>query len=160
MAEQAPTVIAGQVPRIRDPQFREIYSNVTSGRIGPMDITIVFSRMVELAPGQPVIADQCEITMSPQQCLAVFNQLKQTIDGYQKVFGELTMPEDTVRSTLSSEQMSNLLNAAITRAASARRELAASIMDQAVPQTAPATSSTEPPPPSKQSHGAAPKKGS
>jgi len=129
-----------------------------SGRMSAIDITLVFSRAIEIAPGQPAIADQCEITMSPQQCLAVYNAVKQTIDGYQSAFGALNIPEGNVASTLTASQISELLKETAVQSEAVRQAFAASVIADSASRMPTATSSTEPPPPSKRSRGAARKK--
>ena len=59
------------VSRFRDPQYREVYSNVSMTSLSPFDITIVFQKMMEVAPGQPAIVDQVAVSFSPQQFKAL-----------------------------------------------------------------------------------------
>ena len=96
MADVSPSTAPTGIPRIRDPQFRDIYSNIITGRMGPVDISLMFSRIVEIAPGQTAVSDQCEITLSPQQCLSMIKILTGTMDAYQQVFGKLNPPKSAI----------------------------------------------------------------
>ena len=45
--QSAPATIGG-LPRIRDPQFREVYSNASFTGLSPFDITLTLSNPVTL----------------------------------------------------------------------------------------------------------------
>ena len=112
--------------------------------MSPFDVTIVFQKMSEIAPGQPAVVDQASISFSPQQFKALVRALQATITGYESAFGALTIPEEDIAPTKSAEE----IGSAIKEARRSAKEHAQTNL-----------SSTEPPPPSPQSLASSRKKG-
>jgi len=129
------------VPRVRDQQFREIYSNSSITAVGPFDITITIQKTSEISPGQLGVTDQCTVTMSPQHFKAFVRSAAETLSAYERGFGALTISDADSAPIRSAEEIVGMINAA-------RSAHAAST----------SSSPTEPPPPSKRSRGASPKK--
>jgi len=77
---------------------------VSATSLSPYDITVVFQKLSEIAPGQPAVVDQVAISFSPQQFKALVRSLTETIDGYEAAFGKLAIPDaDTAPQRTSSE---------------------------------------------------------
>jgi hypothetical protein len=142
MAEEQPKIaVPAMLARGRDQQFREIYSNATQTQMGPYDITIIIQKTTEIAPGVPGVVDQCAVSFSPQHFKAFVRGLSETLAAYEQSFGELTIPDADTAPKKTAAEISAMIDEARKSG-----------------QLNPITSSTEPPPPSKRSRGAAPKK--
>lgn len=135
----------GHVLRLRDPQFRDIYSNSSLTFISPFDLTILFQRTSEISPGQPGATDLVSVAMSPQHYKAFVKSANETLMAYEATFGRLEISEADTASMRNADEIQALLEGSRQQAMAAR-------------QAAVTPSSTEPPPPSKRSRGAAPKK--
>jgi len=133
------------VPRIRDQQYREVYTNSHLIGLGPFDITITFQRMSEIMPGQPGYMDMVSIILSPQNFKGFLRAGSEVLKAYENAFGQLSIPDQETTPTRSASELEGMIQAA--------RDAAAATLAKAK------SSSTEPPPPSKQSHGASRKKG-
>jgi len=137
----------GHILRLRDPQFRDIYSNASQTFISPYDLAIMFQRTSEVAPGQPGATDLVSVAMSPQHFKAFVKSANETLSAYEATFGKLEIPEADIVPARNAGQIQTLLEGARQQTMAARQE-AAKINPF----------STEPPPPSKRSRGAAQKK--
>ena len=126
-------------PRIRDPNFREIYSNGAITSLTPFDITITMQKTGEIAPGQVAVVDLASLTMSPQQLKAFVNAIKETLSAYEQAYGVLTIKDRDVTPLRSAEQIVEIIET--------KRESVST------------SSPIGPPPPSEQSHGESQKKG-
>lgn len=143
MADEPKTVGPGQqIPRLRDQQFREIYSNSSLTGLSPFDITLTFQKTTEFVPGQIAQIDMIALILAPQHFKALVRSLNETLKAYEDSFGELTIADADTLPLRSAEQIKTQISAARERAAAATNP----------------PSSTEPPPPSKRSRGAAQKK--
>jgi hypothetical protein len=134
----SPSHVVAQLPRVRDPQYREVYSNSSATQLGPFDISLIFQKVSELMPGTMAVTDQVSVTFSPQQFKALVKALSETLMGYEAAFGELKIPEQDIAPNRDAK--------AITAQIEEARK------------SAQPTSSSEPQPPVKQSRAARQKK--
>jgi len=114
MADQPntqPTPVAGGIPRVRDPQFRETYANASFVGIGPFDLTLTFSKTSDFT-GQPMQVDQVSVTMSPQHFKGFCRSLIETLKAYEKLFGDLKIPDTDTRPTRDAAQIEELIKVA------------------------------------------------
>jgi Protein of unknown function (DUF3467) len=132
---------ASQVLRIRDPQYRDIYANNSQTNISPFDLSILFQKASEIAPGQMGVVDQVSVTLSPQHFKALLRSLNETLSAYESVFGELNISDTDTAPQRTALEIAGLVN------------------DQRKARSAAISSSNEPPQPSKRSHGVAREKG-
>jgi hypothetical protein len=123
-----------QVPRVRDQSYREIYCNMHLTQMGPFDITVIFQKTAEAAPGHFANLDQVAITFSPQNFKALVRSLGTTLEAYETGFGKLTIPEEDITPFRSAEQLTESIK-------KAREQV----------EKAKASFSTSPPQPSEQS---------
>lgn len=130
--------IPAEPPHRRSEQYRDIYTNACQVRLGAYDMTFVFGQVGENPPGTFVIEDHASVTMSPQQMKALVRVMSETMEAYEKTFGELTIPEAATRPKFTADQLVARIKEA---------------------QTMALTSSSEPPPPSSKSRAVARKKG-
>ncbi len=110
------------VSRFRDPQYREVYSNVSMTSLSPFDITIVFQKMMEVAPGQPAIVDQVAVSFSPQQFKALVKSFTETINGYESAYGELTIPAEDIAPQRTASEVGAAIQAARETALEQRKQ--------------------------------------
>lgn len=96
------------IPRVRDPQFREVYANTCFTGLSPFDVTLTFAKTTDMA-GQALQVDQVSVTVSPQHFKALCRSLNQTMEAYEKVFGNLQIPDSDTAPTVSSEQIEKLI---------------------------------------------------
>jgi hypothetical protein len=142
MAEEQPQVtVPATLTRVRDQQYRELYSNVTQTQMGPYDITILIQKATEIVPGVPGVIDQCAVSFSPQHFKALVRGLNETLAAYEQSFGELTISDADTAPKRTAAEISSIIDEARKSG-----------------QLNPLTSSTEQPPLSKRSRGAAQKK--
>lgn len=94
-----------QLPRLRDPQYREVYSNGNLVSITPFDISVTFQRIMDVVPGQAAAVDQVFVTMSPQNFKGFVNALQGVLTAYEQAFGNLTIPEQDTRPMRSPEEI-------------------------------------------------------
>ncbi|UGA47229.1 DUF3467 domain-containing protein [Bradyrhizobium quebecense] len=146
MADQLPSQPAisvnTAVSRVRDPQFRDVYANASYTGLSPFDLTLTFSKNTDFS-GQMVQVDQVSVVVSPQHFKALVKSLSETLVAYEKVFGELKIPDSETTPALNAEQ----LEATIQSTRAAQRAAAAT----GEPTASPAN---EKKPPAKQSRGA------
>jgi hypothetical protein len=132
-------VIAAQLPRGRDAQFREVYSNMSLTQLGPFDITLTFQKASEAVPGQLAAIDQVAVVLAPQHFKALVRSLNETLQAYETIYGALTIPDaDTSPQRNAAEIV----------------EMVKTLKEKAQP----IPSSTAPRPPAKRSRGAPRKK--
>jgi Protein of unknown function (DUF3467) len=93
MIDKTKAIINANLPRIRDPLYREIYSNVSLTMLGAFDVTLVLQKQSEISPGQPAILDQIAVVFSPQHFKGLVRSLNETLTAYEAVFGALTIPD-------------------------------------------------------------------
>lgn len=139
MVEDPNVVVSTQLPRARDPLYREVYSNLSLTMLGTFDVTMLFQKQSEIAPGQPVALDQVAVVMAPQHFKALLRSLNETLAAYEAVYGALTIPDQDTAPRKSA--------ADIEKAVRSAREQAQLNL-----------SSREAPTPSIRSHGASQKK--
>jgi hypothetical protein len=135
-------IASTNLPRARDPQYREIYSNASQTQLGPFDITLNFQRNAEITPGQLAAVDQVSVTFSPQHFKALLNSLNETLKAYETLYGELNIPTEETAPGSDAAAIVGILRAAKNRATAEN-----------------ATSSSAPPQPSSRPRGASPEKG-
>ena len=136
MAEATEPNAVSQLPRGRDPQYREVYSNMTLSHLSPFDITILFQKASEVVPGQMGAMDQVAVTFSPQHFKALVKSLSETLQAYETAFGALTISDADIAPMRNAAEI-----VAILQAVKAKTQ----------------PSSTEPKPRAKRSRAAAPK---
>lgn len=141
------TTQPAQMLRVRDQQFRELYTNSSQTNVGPFDISLVFQKSSELFPGQMGITDLVSVTMSPQHFKAFVNSLEVTLEAYEATFGKLTIAESDTTPLRNAAEVQSALETARTNA----RATAEAVINP---------SSTETQQPSKQSRSAPRKKAS
>ncbi len=139
MSEQPVQQSSAGLPRMRDPQFREMYSNSALTTLGPFDIAITFQKTSEIAPNQLGTIDLISVTMSPQHFKGLVRSLSATLEAYEHSFGRLTISDEDTKPIRSASELEGLIEG--LRAGKASPSLA-----------------TEPPRPSKRSRAASPKK--
>ena len=132
-----PTAIS-MVPRVRDPQYREIYSNASFSGISPFDVTLTFSKSSDIA-GQQVHVDQVSVTMSPQHFKGFCKSLTETLKAYESVFGAINTPDADLSPLRDAAQLEQIIREARDKNREGRGP----------------TSSTEKKPPAKRSRAAA-----
>jgi hypothetical protein len=116
MVDEAQVAVAASLPRVRDPQFREVYSNVSLTMLGGFDITLLFQKQTEIAPGQSVVMDQVAVILAPQHFKALIRSLNETLTAYEKVFGALTIPDADTAPRKSAEEIEKIVRGARDRA--------------------------------------------
>jgi hypothetical protein len=94
-----------QRARVRESQYREIYSNVSQTSMSPFDITLLFQKMSELDPGKLGITDLMSVTMSPQHFKGFVRSLNETLAAYEQAFGKLTILDQDTKPTLNADQI-------------------------------------------------------
>ncbi len=105
--EQATNV---NVPRVRDQQYRDVYSNSNLINLGPFDFTITFQKTMEIVPGQGGIVDLVSVSLSPQNFKGLVRVVTETLEAYERVFGALQIPdEDTAPMKNAAEVEAMLL---------------------------------------------------
>ena|ERR1700732_3755191 len=127
------------IPRVRDPQFREVYANTSLTGLSPFDITLTFAKASDVA-GQAMQVDQVAVTMSPQHFKALCQSLNETLKAYEDAFGELKVPDSDIRPLRDASQIGQLIQETRNKAQAAR--------EMSIP------SSTGKKPPAKRSRGA------
>jgi Protein of unknown function (DUF3467) len=135
MADDPKVTVVTQLPRARDPLYRELYSNSSVTMLGTFDITVLFQRQSELNPGQPVALDQVAVVFAPQHFKALVRSLNETLTAYEAVYGVLAIPDQDTAPRNNASDIEKVIRSA--------REA----------QSNP--SSGEPTPPSTRPHGAA-----
>jgi len=102
--------VPATMTRLRDPQYRELYSNSNLVALSPFDITITFQKVGEAIPGQHSVYDLVSITMSPQQFKGLLRVAGETLAAYENVFGALTISDKDVARTKTAAQIEALLH--------------------------------------------------
>jgi hypothetical protein len=98
------------VPRVRDPQFREVYANASFTGLSPFDITLIFAKATDIG-GQTVQVDQVSVTVSPQHFKALCKSLNETLKAYENTFGELKIPDSDISPSRDAAQIEQLIRA-------------------------------------------------
>lgn len=86
--QQAP-VLVDPNKFVRSPDYRDIYSNHVRLTVSSSDISIIFSKIIELSYGVNTIEDNVNIRLSPQQCKAFVDSASKTLAAWEEVFGEV-----------------------------------------------------------------------
>lgn len=100
------------LPRGREPQYREVYSNMSQTNIGAFDITLLFQKRTEISPGQQGILDCVAVTFSPQHFKALVRSLQETLKGYEDAFGKLSIADSDTAPQTSAEQIAEAVKSA------------------------------------------------
>jgi hypothetical protein len=124
--------ITSGIPRIRDPEFREVYANASLTALSPFDITLTFAKSSDVA-GQAMQIDQVSVTVSPQHFKALCGSLVETLKAYEASFGELTIPDSDIRPLRDAEQMAQLIKENRDKTAAAREALISSSTEKKPP---------------------------
>ena len=132
-----PTLLA--IPRVRDPNYREIYSNNNLIGMGPFDLTITFQKISEVIPGQTGAIDMAAVSMSPQRFKAFVKAMAEVLSAYENSFGALSISEEDTKPMRTASEIEEVVKK--------NRELVARATAKSDP------SSTEKKPPSKRSRG-------
>ena len=98
--------------RVRSPEFKEYYANGLLTRVGPFDVTLVFTQNTEISPGVPAQAEQATVTMSPMQCKSMVNSLIETMTAYENTFGKINLPAELMAPAFKANQLSDIMSAA------------------------------------------------
>ena len=119
--EQTPQTAPTLLPRVRDPQYMEIYSNMSTTNMGAFDLTITFQKSAELAPGQFGVIDQVSVTFSPQHFKGLAKSLATTLEAYEASFGALSISDAETTPKKSAAEIIEQVNAARKAAETAER---------------------------------------
>ena len=95
--------------RVRDPQYREVYSNNVLVSMSAFDFNLTFSKNTEITPGQPGLVDQANVTMSPQQFKSLVRVLTDTLAAYEDNFGRLTIADSDIEPQLNKDDLSKFI---------------------------------------------------
>jgi hypothetical protein len=120
------------IPRIRDPQFREVYANASFTGLTPFDVTLIFSRASDLA-GQSVQVDQVAVTLSPQHFKGFCRSINETLKAYEKVFGVLQIPDSDIRPLTEAPQIEKMILNTRQKVEEARRLMTLSSTEKKQP---------------------------
>lgn len=101
VSQPVPNLVVG---RIRDPQFRDVYSNSSLVALSPFDITLIFSKNTDFS-GQQMQVDQVAVAMSPQHFKALVKSLTETLTAYERAFGSLTIPDADISPIFDANQL-------------------------------------------------------
>ena len=107
-------------PRIRAPDYKEVYSNSSVNSLTPFDVTICFQRLSELAPGQVCVLDQVSVTMAPQHFKAVVRSMVEVLAAYEASFGRLEISDADTAPGKSASEISKMIDDNRKAAASLR----------------------------------------
>jgi hypothetical protein len=78
-------------PQIRAEHYRDIYANACVVSVGHYDFNILFNQVKEL-DGEQVAESQTKVYLSPQQFKALTLVCVNSLEAYEKVFGEQKLP--------------------------------------------------------------------
>lgn len=71
-----------------------VYANNANLAIAPWDVRFIFSEIVTTSkPGEVANELKAHVVMTPAHAKAMINALVQTINAYEKQFGEIKMPD-------------------------------------------------------------------
>jgi Protein of unknown function (DUF3467) len=143
---QPAAIVAAQLPRARDAQFREVYANMSQTQLGPFDITLLFQKGMEITPGQMAAVDQVAVVLAPQHFKALVRSLTETLSAYETVFGILQIPETDITPQKNAAEITKAIEDLRAKALAFNAKEGTNL------------SSTAPPQPGKQSHVASRKK--
>lgn len=73
------------------PDYRETYANSVQVRANLWDFLLTFGTMEQTAPDSVTINSFQGIYLSPQQAKALANLLRQNIEHYESMFGEIRL---------------------------------------------------------------------
>jgi len=86
--QNAPPTIVRTAPT-RSPEFKDVYSNHSRINVSPFDFSMVYSKIVEHAPGLNAIEDQVVVRMSPQQFKIFVQTATNMLKSWEDVFGDI-----------------------------------------------------------------------
>jgi hypothetical protein len=78
-------------PQVRAEHYRDIYANACVVSVGHYDFNILFNQVKEL-DGEQVAESQTKVYLSPQQFKALTLVCVNSLEAYEKVFGEQKLP--------------------------------------------------------------------
>jgi hypothetical protein len=104
--------LTSSLSRVRDPQYREVYSNNSQTTLGAFDISITFQRLSEILPGQQAIVDQVFVTLSPQHFKGLVRSLNETLSAYETAFGKLNIQDTETIPQKSAIEIVETIDAA------------------------------------------------
>ena len=132
------------LPRVRDPQFREVHANASFTGLSPFDVTLTFSKATDFSGQQQMQVDQVSVTLSPQHFKGFCRSVNETLKAYENVFGVLQIPDSDTRPVTEAPQIEAMIRAGRTQKEEMR--------DASTPSSS--APSTEKPRPSRRSRGA------
>lgn len=98
-----------ELERLRDENYKTIYSNwVQAGRT-PWDVALVFGNVREIQPGETAILELINVTLTPALAKALINTLAATVKEYERENGEIQIPASLRR--LAEERRQRLSSA-------------------------------------------------
>jgi Protein of unknown function (DUF3467) len=109
-------------------------------QLGPFDITLLFQKGAEIVPGQMAAVDQVAVVLAPQHFKALLRSMNETMQAYETLYGNLTIPDSETAPLKNAEEIVALMKEIKAKATAAN------------------PSSSEPTPLSRQSRAAARKK--
>jgi hypothetical protein len=90
--------------------------------MGPFDVTVLFQKGGEIAPGQFALVDQVAVTFSPQHFKALVNSLAAALEAYENTFGKLAIPEADTAPLKSAAELTAKLQEVRRAALSAKEQ--------------------------------------
>jgi hypothetical protein len=110
MTNKEPAIMRSEhTQRLRDQNYREVYSNNCMQSMTPFDIKLIFQKLSEIIPGQPALIDEVSVIISPPHFKALINSLTETLNAYENSFGHLTIPDAYTEPTNTASQLSELI---------------------------------------------------
>jgi len=85
--------------RVRDKEYRSVYSNFAQCGRTAWDIRLTFSELGEVEPDKPGIIDLMSVTMTPQLAKALISVLSAHVAMYERENGEVQMPKSVIRES-------------------------------------------------------------
>lgn len=96
-ATQNAAIPIEKVPRQRVAEYIEIYSNSANVVAGYYDVGIVFSELQVGAPSGPIILEKSRVTMNPAHAKALILALKNSVERWERSFGEIKLPPGLIK---------------------------------------------------------------
>ena len=74
-------------------------------RVSPWDITLILGQATEIPGSGLIVEDHTGVTFSPQQFKSFAAAALNAMEGYERVFGKLTLPEQFQQTALTADQV-------------------------------------------------------
>jgi hypothetical protein len=91
------------LPVVNPDSVKPVYCNNATTTIAPWDVRLIFSEVV--TTGQPGVANhelRASVSMNPGHAKALIDALRQTIEAYEKNYGEIKLPNSSPASAVKS----------------------------------------------------------